>query len=125
MRRISFYVLSGHMKCFKTPQIQTQIYLTLVIPPAEKCWWELKICRNSGHLSMLLIPETSGSCSFPLLRVFCPSVRRGCNLATAAQHRAIRDLCVNSHGRAAGSCCHSPFRSHSSAGRHLLTHIAN
>ena len=82
------------------------------------------ILVTSQHC-LFLEQAVPGSCSFPSPWVFCPSVRKGCSLATAAQHRTTRDLCFSKHGPAAGNCCHSLLSSHSSAGRNLLTYIAN
>lgn len=66
---------------------ETQMYLTLDIPPAKKYCWELKFCRNSCCPLIPLVPGKScvWSCSFPSLRVL-KSCAEGMKTATAAQH---------------------------------------
>lgn len=88
MRRISFCVLSGYTKCFQTTPTQTQMYLTLDIPPAKKYCWELKFCRNSCCPLIPLVPGKS--CVWIMLFLITLRVLKSCGegmkTATAAQH---------------------------------------
>lgn len=88
MRRISFGVLSGYMKCFVTTPTQIQMYLTLDIQPAKKCCWELKFCRNSCHPLMLLVPGKSSVwiMLFPITPSLLKPCAEGMQTATAAQN---------------------------------------